>query len=260
MACRTHDSRKLVYYGIKPKGLLWHVHIVRALPMPCFNWIALNMKETILILREIVEIQWSSIICGDVDGASEKQDTSGDASSETRLQSSSSFSRLTHRANDTRSHLHGRTHGLSLTLQSMLDCFAINSQCFAGSRLFEIIWLFWMFQDNSFAANVRWMNVVLDCFALPWSLHGRGIVCRAWRVPRHLLVGLLCGALVRLRWISFSFCIPVCFEFCLVLAFCFLCVCYKTCSSTPHQKTEFSQIHVTAFKLWKRLPICLPKI
>ena len=54
---------------------------------------------------------------------------------------------LSHRHIKTPTHPLDRTHVLSLTLQSMLDCFAINSQCFADSRLFEIIWLFSLYQN-----------------------------------------------------------------------------------------------------------------
>ena len=156
MACQKHDSRKLVF-RIKPKGLLWHVYIVRPLPMPCFNWIALNMKETILTLKEIVEIRWSSIICGDVDGASEKQDTSGDASSETRLQSSSSFSRLTHQTNDP------PTHGPTPLIEPM-GCLWPCNQCSVDGHCFGLFCnQYTMFRWQSSVSN-HWF--VFGCFGL----------------------------------------------------------------------------------------------
>ena len=109
------------------------------------------------------------------------------------------------RPTDTRSHPLDRTHGLSLTLQSMFGgrtMFWIVLQSIHNVSLtvvcFKSLVCLWMFRLSFFAANVWWMNVVLDCFALPWSLQGRGIVCRAWRVPRHLLVGLLCSGQIKM--------------------------------------------------------------
>ena len=128
---------------------------------------------------------------------------------------------------------------------NVLDCFAINTRCFAGSRLFEIIELSLDVSAQFFCSQCLVDERCIGLFCTSLISAGTRHCMQSMACPEapSCWAALFWSALVRLRWISFSFCIPVCFEFCPVLAlYFFMCVLQDLLFSTSSENRIFTNI------------------